>query len=72
MSITVTLLNLKLPAQRLAQVLTAIGVVQGYVSEPNIAYVLDHWRELPADVQQEIRAAAPTFARLLQLAERLA
>lgn len=70
MNATVTL-DLKLPAQRLAQVLTALGVVQGYIAEPGIAYVLEHWRELPEDVKQQIRVAAPTFERLLQLTARL-
>jgi len=64
-------LSLKLTPGKLKQIASAVDTINDYMAEPGIAAVLAQWSQLPEGVRQDVLAVAPTFARLIGLAERM-
>lgn len=64
-------LSIKLTPGKLKQVQSAIATLEDYLAQPGIAEVVQLWPQLPEATRQEIRAKAPTFDRLMTLAEKM-
>lgn len=64
-------LSLKLTPGKLKQIASAVDTINDYMAEPGIAAVLAQWSQSPEGVRQDVLAVAPTFARLIGLAERM-